>query len=195
MTNLNPAIPHALRRDQAVLLVIDIQERLLAAMSEVGRERLIGSTVTLIRGAQALGVPILLTEQYPKGLGPTAVPVRAALPEGLQALTKLEFSSAGTVAAELGALRSPEAGPRQVILCGMETHVCVYQTARDLRAQGHQVYVAADAVLSRTEDNRGYGLGLMASAGAVIGCVESALFDLCQRAGTPEFKVISSLVR
>lgn len=192
MTNLNPAIPHALRRDQAVLLVIDIQERLLAAMSAVGRERLIGSTVTLIRGAQALGVPILLTEQYPKGLGPTAAPVRAALPEGLQALTKLEFSSAGTVGAELGELG---AGPRQVILCGMETHVCVYQTARDLRAQGHQVYVAADAVLSRTEDNRGYGLGLMASAGAVIGCVESALFDLCQRAGTPEFKVISSLVR
>lgn len=183
--------PSALRlhRDTTTLLIVDIQERLSAAMAPVEMERVTANVLRLCQGASALGVPLLLTEQYPRGLGPTIEPLRAAL-AGVPAQEKLDFS-AYPVLAE--ALR--QSGRDTVLLCGMEAHVCVFQTARDLREAGYLVQVVADAVISRSADNRAVGLGLMERCGAVTTCTEAALFDLCGRAGTPEFKRISALVK
>ena len=197
MTISNPmnsaAARTPLRRDQALVLVIDVQERLLAAMVPAAAERLVRGCVTLLRGAAALGVAVTATEQYPRGLGPTVEPIRAALPAGFAPPEKLDFSAYPVLRGTGGPFA--EGPPRPVIVCGMETHVCVYQTVRDLCAAGHQVVVVQDAVLSRTDENRAIGLGLIRDAGAALGSVESVLFDLCGRAGTPEFKAISALVK
>ncbi len=181
-----------LDRAQAIVLVIDVQERLAAAMQPEAMGRLARATQTLARGAGVLGVPVLTTEQYPKGLGPTVRSVSEALPAGSRLFEKNVFScwSAPDVRAAI-----ETAGRRQIVVCGMETHVCVYQTVRDLVLAGLDAVVAADAVLSRTDDNRTIGLGMMAGAGAVLASVEAVLFDLLGRAGTPEFKAISALVK
>ncbi len=178
-----------LERDRAVVLVVDVQERLLAAMPEGARAPLLRATQALVEGAKQLKVPVLATEQYPKGLGPTVPALRDALPGAPH--EKLDFSCAAVPAVK-DALGS---GPRQVVLCGMETHVCVFQTARDLAALGHQVFVAEDAVASRTEANRRVGLSLMERGGAIVTSTEAVLFDLLGRAGTPEFKAVSALVK
>jgi nicotinamidase-related amidase len=180
--------------NDALLLVVDMQERLAAAMPEEGLGRVTRSVVTLVNGARHLSVPALATEQYPRGLGPTLPAVREALAAHLGApvIEKLAFScqQSKEVAAALRA-----AGRRQIIVCGMETHVCVYQTARDLIAAGLQVFVPQDAVLSRTAENRDVGLRLIERAGGVITSTEAVLFDLLGAAGTPAFKAISALVK
>jgi nicotinamidase-related amidase len=178
---------HKLERADAALLVIDVQERLLAAMPAAAREGLVRRTVAAIVGARALGLPIAATEQYPKGLGPTVQAVRDAL--AFSPVEKVEFSGLRPeVVAALG-------GRRQVLLAGMETHVCVFQTARDLVARDSTPYLCVDAVLSRTEDDRQVGLALARDVGAVITSVETALFDLLGRAGTPEFKAVSNAIK
>jgi len=149
----------------------------------------------LIRGAHVLGVPVIVTEQYVKGLGPTVEPLRAALEEtsGYRPIEKQCFSAQGcaSFAAQLGALDR-----RQVLLSGVETHVCVYQTARDLLAEERrELWVVADAVSSRTPRNRDLGLQRMTSDGARLGSTEMALFELLGVAGTEEFRAISKLVK
>jgi nicotinamidase-related amidase len=173
---------------QAALLVVDIQERLCAAMEKESLERMLKRTGAVIEGARALKLPILVTEQYPKGLGPTHSQVSERLGD-FEPVEKLEFSAATPDV--LAGLK----GRKQVLLAGMETHICVFQTARDLVEKGFEVFLCADAVLSRSVEDRRVGLDLCKEVGARVTTVESALFDMLVRAGSPEFKMISAAVR
>ena len=173
---------------KTALLVVDIQERLLAAMEPGAQERLVRRSVAAITGAKALGIPVFATEQYPKGLGPTVTAVRAALGE-VAPTEKVQFSCLSP------ALSAGLTGRDQVLLVGMETHVCVFQTARDLAEKSKIPYLCVDAVLSRTEEDRRVGIELCQEVGAVATSVEAALFDLLGKAGTPEFKQVSQAVK
>jgi nicotinamidase-related amidase len=172
----------------AALLVVDIQERLCTAMEKEALDRMIKRTGAAIEGAKALKLPIFVTEQYPKGLGPTHAQVRERIGE-IKPVEKLEFSAA--VPDVLTGLQ----GRKQILLTGMETHICVFQTARDLVHKGFEVWLCADAVLSRSAEDRRVGFELCKEVGARVTTVESALFDMLGRAGSPEFKLISSAVR
>ncbi|HEY2031997.1 MAG TPA: hydrolase [Myxococcales bacterium] len=180
----------ALDRKNALLLVVDVQERLFKAMPQDGQAPLLKNLDILVKAARTLKLPVVTSEQYPKGLGPTVPSLRENLPAA--PLEKLEFSCAGNPAiAE--AIRS--SGRRQIVVAGMETHVCVYQTVRDLVGRGFSVFVPADAVISRTPDNKASGLALCQRAGAVLTSTEASVFDLLGAAGTPEFKEISPLLK
>ena len=171
--------------DRTVLVVIDVQEGFRRAIPDF--ERIAKATATLIQGSEAIGVPVLITEQYPKGLGETAPEVSDHLPEGTRPLEKVVFSAAEADGFDL-------AGRDQALICGIETHVCVNQTALDLLAEGVDVQVAEDAVGSRTDENKRVGLHKMERAGAEITSVETALFELLGRAGTDEFKQVQKLI-
>ncbi len=187
-SQLNP-LTFKLHRERTALLVIDIQERLCAAMERPRVARLVNRTVALIEGAKALGLPVVLTEQYPKGLGPTLAEVREHLPAENAAIEKMEFS------AWVPQLRERIGDRDQLLLCGMETHVCVFQTARDIALAGRIPFLCADAALSRTEEERQIGMARCRDVGGVVTSAESALFDLLERAGGPAFKTISSAVK
>jgi nicotinamidase-related amidase len=178
-----------LDRSRTVLAVIDVQEAFRPAVldfDEVAR-----NTAVLVQGARRLDVPVLVTEQYPKGLGST-VPEVAEHLGGIAPLQKMCFSA---IDADGFHARLSETERDQVLLCGIESHVCVNQTAEDLLADGFEVHVATDAVSSRTERNRDLGLHKMEQAGAHLTSVETALFELLRAAGTPEFKDVQRLVR
>ena len=174
-----------LDRDRAALVVIDVQQGFRKAVP--GFDHLASAAGTLVEGAGALGVPIVVTEQYPKGLGHTVSAVADRLPEGTKPVEKVCFSGPEADGFSLGERD-------QALVCGVETHVCVNQTALDLLADGVEVHVAADAVGSRFGENREIGLEKMKRAGAVVTSVETALFELLGRAGTDEFKEIQRLV-
>ena len=184
----------SLSRTRAALIVVDIQDRLLPAMPADTVADMMRNSAILITAADQLGLPIVVSQQYPKGLGGTARPIEDALAKvrGVHRFDKLEFSAA---AAPAFAALAPGLGRDQWIVCGMETHVCVYQTARDLVARGWAVHVCADAVSSRTPANREVGLGLMARAGAVITSTEVCVFDLLGRAGSDEFRALSKVIK
>ncbi|MBV9492737.1 MAG: hydrolase [Acidobacteria bacterium] len=181
-----------LNRADAVLLVIDVQERLMPVIHE--HEEVERNVDRLLRGARILDLPALVTEQYPKGLGATVEPVRRALLEtyGYRPIEKSCFSAwgCGELHAELRTLRR-----KQVLLAGVEAHVCVYQTAVDLVANGHEVFLIADAISSRTARNRDLALQRMLTEGAKLASTEMALFELLVEAGTEEFRAISRLVK
>lgn len=174
--------------EEAVLLVIDIQERLIPAMKY--GEQVIQNTNTIISFAKRIGVPIIVTEQYPKGLGKTVLDVSNNLEESL-IFEKTTFS--GYTSEVTTALKG--LGRKKIIITGMETHVCVFQTVRDLLAQGYQVFVVGDAVCSRTKGNYLNGLSLMSSMGAVVTNTETVFFDLMKQAGTPLFRELSKLIK
>lgn len=183
-----------LSRSRAALLVVDIQDKLIPAMAEDAVARVTRNTGLLILAARQLGLPIVVSEQYPRGLGHTTRAIEDALAGApvVHRFDKLEFSAA---AAPAFARLAPSLGRDQWIVCGMESHVCVYQTARDLVARGSAVHVAADAVCSRTAQNYELGLGLMARAGAIVTSTESTIFDLLGRAGSDEFRALSKAIR
>jgi nicotinamidase-related amidase len=174
-----------LEAERTALIVIDVQEGFRKAIPDF--ERVAKATATLIEGAEAIGIPIVISEQYPKGLGETVPEVAEHLPAGAQPLEKLIFSAAEAEGFDLG-------GRDQALICGVETHVCVNQTALDLLASGVDVQVAEDAVGSRTDENKRVGLHKMERAGAVMTSVETALFELLGRAGTDEFKRVQKLI-
>jgi len=174
-----------LERDRAALVVVDVQEGFRKAIPDF--ERVAKATATLIEGAEAIGIPVIVTEQYPKGLGETASEVAGHLPDGTEPLEKVVFSAADADGFDLG-------GRDQVLVCGIETHVCVNQTVLDLLDGGTEVQVAEDAVSSRTQENKRVGLHKMERAGAVLTSVETALFELLGRAGTDEFKTVQKLI-
>jgi nicotinamidase-related amidase len=178
-----------LDRPHTALLVIDIQDHVHAVMRF--REAVETNAVKLIRGCQILGVPILLTEQYPKGLGHTIAAIRHALQTALP-LQKMTFSCCGSEEL-MAALR--EKNIRQVVLVGIETHVCVLQTALDLLANNYQVHVVRDAVSSRHELDHQTALQRLQQAGVVVTTAEAVLFELMVRADTAEFKEISKLIK
>jgi nicotinamidase-related amidase len=192
MTEIPALSTLGLSRDRAAFLLIDFQEALARAMPAEVMPRVARNTQILLTAARRLGLPVLATEQYPKGLGRT-IPDLQPLLEGSEIVEKLSFSCvrAPALAAELERIR-----PRNtVIVAGMETHVCVYQTVLDLRARGLEVQVPRDAVASRHRENWETGLALMERAGAVITSTETVVFQLLERAGTEEFKELSRLVR
>jgi nicotinamidase-related amidase len=171
--------------ERAALVVVDVQEGFRPAIP--GFERITAATATLIRGAEQIGIPVIATEQYPKGLGETVPEVAEALPAGVEPLEKLDFAASEADGFDLG-------GRDQAIVCGVETHVCVNQTALDLLGQGVEVHVAEDAVGSRFDENKRIGLNKMEQAGAVLSSVETALFELLRRAGSDEFKAVQKLI-
>jgi nicotinamidase-related amidase len=178
-------------RDQSLLLVVDIQEKLLPAMPAAEGEELVRQCGILIEGAKVLGIPLLFTEQYTKGLGPTLSVLRNRSPEA-PLYEKLAFSALGDDVIRQAIAAT---GRRQVIVCGVESHVCVYQSVRALRHDGYEVAVPEDAVLSRREQNYRRGLALCHEAGASIRSVENILFELLGSAADPCFKAISKLVK
>lgn len=184
------APPLALDRGDALLLLIDVQERLCTAMPSEGLARLQKNASVLIRAARRLGLPVVATEQYPKGLGPTLPALRELLPDA--PMEKIEFSCG---ASKTVARRIVTSGRHQIVVAGMEAHVCVFQTVRDLLRGEFAVFVAQDAILSRTDDNRRVGLALCEKAGAVLTSTETVLFDLLGAAGTPEFKELAPLIK
>lgn len=182
--------PRILDSSTAALLVIDFQE---AFRSVIGDFALIASRIPIaIRGFLAIGLPVLVTEQYPKGLGRTAEEILLTLPSDFEYLEKTAFSSYG--ARGLVEKLDP-AGTKQVVVCGLETHVCVNQTAHDLLNQGLQVHVLADCVASRFEHDKQAGLSKMFASGAVPSSVEMALFELMRDSRHEKFKEIQGLIR
>ncbi|MDR2487504.1 MAG: isochorismatase family protein [Clostridiales Family XIII bacterium] len=198
--------------DESLLVVIDMQERLIPAMQE--KERLIDACGTLIRGIRTLNVPLLFTQQYTKGLGGTITEIVAAATETL-GIDENVVSAAENplVRNKLGnfhfldkksfsVLRDPafceafEAQQRRsVILCGIESHVCVMQSALDFLAQGCDVLLAADAASSRRQEDWQFALSRLAQAGAVVTTTEAILFDLMGSAAHPSFKAVSAIVK
>jgi nicotinamidase-related amidase len=170
-----------LDRDNTALVVVDIQEGFRPYASFAG---VADASRKLVQAARILEVPTIVSEQYPKGLGHTAPEV--GLDEE-RTIEKTVFSAARADGFDLGERT-------QAIVCGIETHVCVSQTVHDLLARGIEVHVPADAVGSRHEIDYERGLERMERAGAVVSTVEAALFELLERAGTPEFKAVQKLI-
>jgi len=181
--------PDILERNKTCLLVVDVQERLLPVMHE--HQSLVRNIRRLVCGADILGLPVIVSEQYPRGLGPTVEPLAEIL-EQAPKLDKITFSCMADQALEERIRRS---GCATLLICGIESHVCVLQTVLDALASGFKVHVAADAVSSRSPLNKRIALERMKNAGAVITCTESALFELLYKAGTAEFKKISALIK
>jgi nicotinamidase-related amidase len=177
-----------LKRDDTAVLLVDMQERLAAVMDPSALRQVLRRCAALVEGARALGLPLAVTEQYPKGLGPTLPALREKLGD-LRPVEKLRFSAfAPDVRRQLG-------NRPNVVVAGMETHVCVFQTVRDLADAGMRPVLCTDAVLSRFPADREVGLQLAREAGATLSSVEAVLFDLLVEAGTPEFKRISAAVK
>jgi nicotinamidase-related amidase len=175
--------------ERAALVLIDVQGKLAQLMHN--REALFKNLQIAIKGMQALGMPILWLEQNPVGLGGT-IPELASLLAAQTPIAKMSFSSCGS-AEFMSSLQS--SGRTQVLLTGIEAHVCVYQSARDLLAAGFEVEVIADCVSSRSAENRQIGLDKMRAAGAGITCVETVLFELLRTADAPKFKEVVRLVK
>lgn len=171
----------------SLLVVVDIQEKLLAKMPEA--TRLVRNAKFLIESAKVLGLPVRLSEQYPKGLGPTVEAIRSICP--VEALPKTAFSCCGAPGflAELRELKRP-----QIVLVGMETHVCILQTTLDLLEAGLTVFLPVDALASRAEVDAEIGLKRLERAGAILATVESVAFEWLGDSTHPQFKAISKLI-
>lgn len=179
------------KREESALIVIDIQEKLARVMDAEAMAAVAQNVVRMVRGARTLGIPVIATEQYPKGMGETLPSIQEAL-GGRPSIDKLDFSCCG---AKDFLDRLKETGANTVILVGMETHICVLQTALDLLESGYHVHVLADGVISRNPENKKVGLALMEKGGAVISSAETVLFQWLEKAGSEEFKTISRWVR
>ena len=171
------------------LVVIDIQEKLLPVMAEP--QRVVKNTSVLIQTAKALNLPILWCQQVPKALGPTVSELFSLL-EGVESINKSTFSGCGEA---LFLEKIDELNVQTAILCGIESHVCVFQTARDLIQHGLYVHVIADAVSSRTLENKTIGINRMAKEGATISSTEMLLFELLRDANHEKFRELAKLIR
>lgn len=183
-----------LSQDDVGLVLVDAQVRLAAAMPKEPLDRSLRNWLTLLEAAARFRLPLALSEQYPKGLGPTLPVLREAAakvtPPAIW-VEKLDFSLA-----EVPLFQQFLVGSRRTfVVCGMECHVCVYQTVRALVGKGFCVHVPADAVLSRQKSNWQAGIDLMASAGAIITSTETVVFDLLKRAGGEDFRALSKLIK
>lgn len=185
---LNPLAP-----ESTLLLAIDIQEKLAPAMDVASFARVIANGALLLDAAKELNVPVLATEQYPKGLGRTVPDFASRLSErGIAPIEKVSFDACGD---QVFADALSKMSPKAVVLFGMETHVCVFQTARSLASKGIATYVVSDAVASRRDEHKARGLSLCERAGAIAIPAESVIFDWMKVAGTDAFRTISKLVR
>lgn len=175
------------------LVIIDVQVRLAAAMPATSRDQVVRNSGTLLQAAALLGIPSHVTEQYPKGLGHTEPDVAQHLGADQAPVCKTCFASSG--AAGFNEQLDAHQGRHQVILAGMETHVCVLQTALELQTRGYQVFVVEDSVSSRTETNRQNALARLRQGGVIVSNTESVLFEWLRDASHPHFKIISALIK
>ena len=187
---INEAARRPLRPEECTLAVIDIQEKLLPPIWE--KERMVRNSQLLIRMAKEMKLPVLVSTQYAKGLGPT-IPDIASLLTGVNIIDKMEFGCFGN--GDFCSAAGKLADRNTLLLCGMETHICVMQTALGALNQGMNVHVAADAVSSRTELNWKLGLGRMQAAGAVISSTEMMLYELMGKSGTATFREMLNWIK
>lgn len=174
------------------LLLIDLQSRLLSAMPSIEREHVLSNTRILLQAANLLEIPVLLSEQYPRGLGHTEESVIGSLPPQNTTVEKTSFSCCG----EPGYLQHLQNENRQqVVIAGVEAHICVLQTAIELTKKGKQVFVVEDAVCSRNPANKQNALARLRQAGVIITNIESVLFEWLGDATHPQFKALSALIR
>ncbi len=178
---------YELNKDDTTLVVIDFQEKLMKAMSQ--SEKVFKNTILLLTAAEQMGLPVIVTEQYPRGLGSTVKEIKEHLTD-CQYIEKIKFSAFEGLHKLLADKKR-----KNVLITGSETHVCVFQTTRDLVDAGYNVQVVKDAVCSRFKENHLSGLELMKDLGAVVTNTETVLFDLMKVAGSPEFKIISPLLK
>lgn len=179
-----------LDRNDAVLIVIDVQEKLVTAMPPIGYAQMSGNIGVLLQAADLLELPVVATEQYPRGIGSTVPELQAACRHG--AIEKVSFGCCGEPAflERLQAL-----GKKQVILTGMEAHVCVYQTVLGLLEAGFHVHLVRDGIISRHESDLLAGVENAGRAGAVVTTVEMVLFQLMKTSKAPEFRALSALIK
>lgn len=178
-----------IRLEESIVMLIDYQEKLVPAIHN--HEQIVKKTVQLVNGLNIIGCPVIFTQQYTKGLGMT-VPELMETQENFQYFDKMTYSCLDTEEIK-DALEKQNR--KTVILAGLESHICVMQTARDLIANGYQVCIVADCVGSRTEFNCQIGMERMKQDGVTVTSVESVLFELLVKAGTPEFKAVSKLIK
>ncbi|HYA87394.1 MAG TPA: hydrolase [Nitrospirota bacterium] len=178
-----------LDKNDAMLLIVDIQDRLAGVMKE--KDKVVKNTQHLIELAKMMGIPLVVTEQYPKGLGRTVQELQSVIP-GYKPIEKTTFDCCGepSFLSEVNRF-----GKKKIIVTGMETHVCVLQTTTSLLQAGFVTHVVQDAICSRTKENWKTGLAFMHDAGAVLTCTETVLFQLLRVAGTEEFKKISQRIK
>ncbi|MEE9151122.1 MAG: hydrolase [Thermoplasmata archaeon] len=181
--------PAILNRDNAVLIVVDVQEKLLPYVAD--KEKVTENLRLLIRFADIMDIPIVLTEHYPKGLGVTVPKIKEVLKE-YEPIEKVIFSCFGS---EKFKSKLKELGVKRLMLSGIESHICIEQTSLDAVSQGYEVHVIADAISSRTPRNLEIGLEKMRQFGAVISSTEMAMYEIMERADTKEFKEVLKLVK
>ena len=177
--------------ESAVLVVVDLQEAFRKPIFEF--DKIVARTATVVRAANLLNFPVLVTEQYPQKLGETVPEIKSVLPPGVAIVDKTAFSCCG--ASVFRDQLKQFARRKQVLLCGIEAHVCMSQTAHDLLADGYQVHVLEDCASSRTPQNREIGLAKMRRSGALPSSSELALFELMVDARHEQFKAVSKLVK
>ena len=182
--------PRVLARDDSLLVVIDVQEAYRGITVE--HERMVRGVRTLVQAASLLCIPILATEQYPKGLGHFIPEVAETFPAGLEVIEKRSLSCCGQ---PRFAERLLELGRRQVVVCGIEAHACVNQTVHDLLHRGYQVHLPWDAISSRFDHDYRLGWEKMLSSGAIASSVEMACLEWVRTADAPEFKAIHRLIK
>ena len=182
--------PRILDRDKTALVIVDIQEAFRSAIPEFPQ---IASRISIaVRGFQVLNLPVIITEQYPKGLGRTAEEVLFSMPPEFEYIEKTSFSSCGA-AAFLEKLQISKAS--QIVLCGLESHICVNQTAHDLLTQNYQVHILTDCIGSRYSQDKETAMRKMQMSGAVLSTMEMALFELLRDARHEQFKEIQNLIK
>ena len=178
---------------QSHLLVVDIQERLMPAIHD--GERIVRHAGILIAAAERLGIPITVTQHYPKGLGSTVPAVAERVPEGAAVLSKLAFSGADDEAIADRVTALAGAGRNQLVICGAEAHVCVLQTALRFKERGHPVFVVGDAVSSRSPHSAAAACARLLHADCNWVTTEMVVFEWLRRAGTDEFRALSALIK
>ncbi len=181
-----------IRSEDTLLVITDIQEKLVNAIEKDVAEKTIKNNILLIETAKIFNIPILLTEQYPKGLGKTVEEIKNSLPE-YNPIEKVTFSSLLEPNFEKEFIKYSER--KKVILTGIETHICVWQTFLDFSKRGYTVFVPKDAVCSRKKLDWKSGLELINSAGGIVTTTETLVFQLLKKAGTPEFKKVLKFVK
>jgi nicotinamidase-related amidase len=186
----HPRHEHVLDPNNSVVVVVDLQEGFRAPIFEF--DKIVARTSIVVQAVKLLNLPVLVTEQYPQKLGATVPEIKSVLPEGVAIVDKTAFSCCGASVfnEQLDRLRR-----KQVILCGIETHVCMSQTAHDLLARGYQVHVLEDCASSRTPQNREIGLAKMRRSGALPSSSEMALFELMVDSRHEHFRAISKMVK
>ena len=183
------AIMKLLDKEKTGLLVVDVQDKLMGVMGQ--KQRVVDNVLKLLHLSKIFDLPVILTEQYPKWLGPTLPEIKESLPN-IEPISKLHFNCCD-VDAFTNRLESE--GLEKIIITGVESHICVFQTCLSLLERGYVVHVPQDAVDSRTEENWRVGLGLMSKAGAYITSTEAIIYQILKKAGTKEFKEMLKLVK